>query len=111
MEFFYGFEGNQRPQIGTGSGVIISPDGYIVTNNHVIQKQVNYRVTLNNNKTYEAEMIGTDPNSDIAFIKIEPDRQLPYLAFGDSDNAKIGEWVLAVGNPFQSNFYRNRRHC
>lgn len=100
FEFFYGSESAQRPQVGTGSGVIISPDGYIVTNNHVIAKANELSVTLNNNKTYEAEIIGTDPNSDIALIKIDADEKLPYLAFGDSDNAKIGEWVLAVGNPF-----------
>lgn len=100
MDFFYGSEGRQRSQVGTGSGVIISPDGYIVTNNHVIAKANEINVTLNNNKTYEAEIIGTDPNSDIALIKIEADGKLPYLAFGDSDNTKIGEWVLAVGNPF-----------
>jgi Do/DeqQ family serine protease len=100
LDFFYGSESTQRPQVGTGSGVIISPDGYIVTNNHVIAKANELSVTLNNNKTYEAEIIGTDPNSDIALIKIDADEHLPYLAFGDSDNAKIGEWVLAVGNPF-----------
>ena len=99
-EFFYGSESTQRPQVGTGSGVIISPDGYIVTNNHVIAKANELMVTLNNNRTYEAEVVGTDPNTDIALIKIEADKSLPYLAFGDSDNAKIGEWVLAVGNPF-----------
>ncbi|PCJ96923.1 MAG: serine protease [Flavobacteriaceae bacterium] len=100
MQFFYGQETKQRPQIGTGSGVIISPDGYIVTNNHVIDKSNKLKVTLNNNKTYDAELIGTDTNSDIALIKIDAEERLPYLAFGDSDNAKIGEWVLAVGNPF-----------
>ena len=100
MDFFYGSGGNQRPQVGTGSGVIISQDGYIVTNNHVIDNANQLQVTLNNNKTYEAELIGTDPNSDIALIKIDTDTKLPYLAFGDSDNMKIGEWVLAVGNPF-----------
>ncbi len=100
MEFFYGFENNQRPQVGTGSGVIISPDGHIVTNNHVIANANQLQVTLNNNKTYDAELIGTDPNSDIALIKIDTKEKLPYLAFGDSDNTKIGEWVLAVGNPF-----------
>ena len=100
MEFFYGFESNQRPQIGTGSGVIISSDGYIVTNNHVIANANQLQVTLNNNKTYDAQLIGTDPNSDIALIKIDAREKLPYLAFGDSDNTKIGEWVLAVGNPF-----------
>ena len=100
MEFFYGYEGNQKAQIGSGSGVIISSDGHIVTNNHVIKDASQLQVTLNNNKTYEAELIGTDPNSDIALLKIDAKKQLPYLAFGDSDNVKVGEWVLAVGNPF-----------
>jgi len=100
FDFFYGSGGSVTPQVGTGSGVIISRDGYIVTNNHVIANASQLQVTLNNNKTYEAELIGTDPNSDIALIKIEAEDKLPYLAFGDSDNAKIGEWVLAVGNPF-----------
>lgn len=99
-EFFYGSEASQRPQIGTGSGVIISPDGYIVTNNHVIDKARALEITLNNNRSYEAEVIGADPSSDIALLKVSVEKPLPYLAFGDSDNAKIGEWVLAVGNPF-----------
>ncbi|WP_411031018.1 S1C family serine protease [Spongiimicrobium sp. 3-5] len=99
-EFFYGSGESKRPQVGTGSGVIISPDGFIVTNNHVVAQANQLQVTLNNNKTYDAELVGTDPNSDIALIKIDPKLKLPYLAFGDSDNAKIGEWVLAVGNPF-----------
>ncbi|MGB6153639.1 MAG: trypsin-like peptidase domain-containing protein [Pricia sp.] len=102
MDFFYGHggQGRERAQVGTGSGVIISQDGYIVTNNHVIANATQLQVTLNNNKTYDAELIGTDPNSDIALLKIDADRDLPYLAFGDSDGIKIGEWVLAVGNPF-----------
>ena len=99
-EYFYGTGKNARPQIGTGSGVIISADGYIVTNNHVIDNSEELQVSLNNNKIYSAKLIGTDPNSDIALIKIEPDTKLPYLAFGDSDVSKVGEWVLAVGNPF-----------
>ena len=100
FDIFYGTGGNAVPQVGTGSGVIISSDGYIVTNNHVINKATQLQVTLNNNRTYKAELIGTDPNSDIALIKIDTDEKLPYLAFGDSDHTKIGEWVLAVGNPF-----------
>ncbi len=100
-DFFYGHGGgSERSQVGTGSGVIIAPDGYIVTNNHVVAKANRLQVTLNNNKTYDAELIGADPNSDIALIKINTENKLPYLAFGDSDNTKIGEWVLAVGNPF-----------
>lgn len=100
FDFFYGSGGSSVPQIGTGSGVIISSDGYIVTNNHVITKANQLKVTLNNNRTYDAELIGTDPNSDIALIKINAKEKLPYLAFADSDYTKIGEWVLAVGNPF-----------
>lgn len=84
---------------GTGSGVIVSPDGYIVTNNHVIQNASRLRVTLNNNQNYIAEVIGSDPKSDIALLKIDA-KDLDYLPFGNSDNARIGEWVLAVGNPF-----------
>lgn len=100
LDFFYGSSGSERPQMGTGSGVVITSDGYIVTNNHVIANADKLQVTLNNNKQYEAQVIGTDANTDIALIKIEADDKLPYLAFGDSDNTKIGEWVLAVGNPF-----------
>ncbi|MBT8306743.1 MAG: S1C family serine protease, partial [Maribacter sp.] len=74
LEFFYGYEGSQKAQIGTGSGVIISSDGHIVTNNHVIKGASQLQVTLNNNKTYEAELIGTDPNSDIALLKVDAER-------------------------------------
>ncbi|AEG99862.1 MULTISPECIES: trypsin-like peptidase domain-containing protein [unclassified Lacinutrix] len=90
----------QRPQLGTGSGVIISPDGYIVTNYHVIKGSQDLSVTLNDNKTFKADIVGVDEKTDIALLKIESDDQLPYTTFGDSDHAKIGEWVLAVGNPF-----------
>jgi Do/DeqQ family serine protease len=90
----------QRAQLGTGSGVIITPDGYIITNNHVVDKSQELSVTLNNNKTYKAEIVGTDPTTDIALLKIEAEEDLPVVTFGDSDTAKIGEWVLAVGNPF-----------
>jgi len=96
----YNGTGRPQTQIGTGSGVIITPDGYIVTNNHVIKGSNEIQVTLNNNKNYTATLVGTDPNMDIALLKIEADEELPYISFGDSDNAKIGEWVLAVGNPF-----------
>ncbi|MDO5970216.1 trypsin-like peptidase domain-containing protein [Flavivirga aquimarina] len=98
-DLFFGRR-SQRPQLGTGSGVIINANGYIITNNHVIDNSHELSVTLNNNKTYEAKLIGTDPNTDIALLKIDADEELPYVTFGDSDNAKIGEWVLAVGNPF-----------
>ena len=90
----------QRAQMGTGSGVIINADGYIITNNHVINNSDKLTVTLNNNKTYDAEIIGSDPKTDIALLKIEADEDLPFVTFADSDQAKIGEWVLAVGNPF-----------
>ena len=99
-DLFYGHGGSERAQIGTGSGVIISSDGYIVTNNHVISGATKLQVTLNNNHNYDAEVVGSDPNTDIALLKIDAEDALPYLAFGDSDNTKIGEWVLAVGNPF-----------
>ncbi len=95
-DLFYG-RSSQRAQVGTGSGVIISPTGYIVTNNHVIKNANEISITLNNNKAYMAELIGTDETTDIALLKIETDEDLPYMAFGDSDNAKVGEWVLAVG--------------
>jgi serine protease Do len=101
MEFFYGYRGGgQQTQVGTGSGVIISEDGYIVTNNHVIKGATQLEVTLNNNKTYKAELVGTDSKMDIALIKIKADEKLPFATFGNSDNIKVGEWVLAVGNPY-----------
>ena len=100
FDFFYGYESFQQPQIGTGSGVIISPDGYIVTNHHVIEDAESLEITLNNNQSYEAQIIGSDASSDIALLKIDAERELPYLAFGDSDGSAVGEWVLAVGNPF-----------
>lgn len=102
FEYFFGFGGGsqQQTQIGTGSGVIISEDGYIATNNHVIQNASELKVTLNNNKSYKAKLIGTDSKMDIALLKIDADEKLPYMVFGDSDAIKVGEWVLAVGNPY-----------
>lgn len=98
--FYFGYrEGPVYKQEGTGSGVIISPDGYIVTNNHVIKDASEIEVTLENKQTYKAELIGTDPNTDVAVIKINTDN-LPYLTFGDSDSVELGEWVLAIGNPY-----------
>lgn len=87
-------------QIGTGSGVVISPDGYIITNNHVIDNATELEITLNNQKKYKAELIGTDPENDIALLKIDADEPLQYIPFANSDEVKIGEWVLAVGNPY-----------
>ena len=101
-EFFYGSRGGsqQQEQIGTGSGVIISADGYIVTNNHVIKDASELEVTLNNNKVYKAKLVGTDSKMDIALLKIDADEKLPFSTFADSDQIKVGEWVLAVGNPY-----------
>lgn len=100
LDFFYGYKGETQAQVGTGSGVIISEDGYIVTNNHVIANASELEVTLNNDKTYKAKLIGTDKQMDIALLKINSDEKLPYLKFADSDQIRLGEWVLAVGNPF-----------
>ncbi len=101
MEFFYGSRGGQmQEQVGTGSGVIISEDGYIVTNNHVIKDADDIEITLNNKKSYKAKLIGTDSKMDIALLKIDADEKLAYSTFSDSDNVKVGEWVLAVGNPY-----------
>ncbi|MBO7259592.1 MAG: trypsin-like peptidase domain-containing protein, partial [Paludibacteraceae bacterium] len=103
LEFFFGLphyqERPQPQQQGFGSGVIISNDGYIVTNNHVIDRADMIQVVLNDKRTYTAQLVGTDPTTDIALLKIEAD-SLPTITFGDSDMLKVGEWVLAVGNPF-----------
>jgi serine protease Do len=99
---FFGPRGPQGPSQSSGSGVIINSDGYIVTNNHVVQDADVVEVTLYDNRNYKAEVIGIDPDTDIAVIKIEQ-KGLPHLSFVDSDKAKIGEWVLAVGNPFNLN--------
>ncbi len=112
LEFFFGSPngGNRRQQpqqkqdkpeqqLGLGSGVIISPDGYIVTNNHVIDGAERLEITLNDNRTFNAKVIGSDASTDIALLKIEAEG-LPVIPIGDSDALKVGEWVLAVGNPF-----------
>ncbi len=98
-QLFYGVP--QQPQLAqaSGSGVLISDDGYIVTNNHVVEDAENITVTLNNNKTYKAEIIGTDPNTDLALLKIDQ-TNLPFIQYGNSNEIHIGEWVLAVGNPY-----------
>lgn len=101
LEYFYGYKGGQtQEQVGTGSGVIISEDGYIVTNNHVVKDASEIEITLNNKKSYKAKLIGTDSKMDIALLKIDADEKLPYTAFANSDSVKVGEWVLAVGNPY-----------
>ncbi|PJJ84289.1 trypsin-like peptidase domain-containing protein [Mucilaginibacter auburnensis] len=88
-----------QPRMASGSGVIISPDGYIVTNNHVVAKADKIDITLNDHRQFKAKVIGTDPNTDLALIKIEG-TNLPIVKFGNSDDVRVGEWVLAVGNPF-----------
>ncbi|MBN1337832.1 MAG: Do family serine endopeptidase [Bacteroidales bacterium] len=104
FDLFNDFFGNpynhyNAPVTATGSGVIISPDGYIVTNNHVVQEADRLEVTLNDKRTYEAEVLGLDPSTDLALIKVK-ENNLPYMTYGNSDDLQIGEWVLAVGNPF-----------
>ncbi|MFN3528398.1 MAG: Do family serine endopeptidase [Bacteroidia bacterium] len=98
---FFGpeFFGPRGPQMGSGSGVILSEDGYIVTNNHVITNADEIEVVLNDKRSFNARVIGTDPSTDIALVKIETN-DLPFLQFGNSDDLQVGEWVLAVGNPF-----------
>jgi serine protease Do len=98
-DYFYGQHPQQRELIAFGSGVIISPDGYIVTNNHVVAGASKITVTLNNKKQLPAKIIGRSPSTDLAVIKIDA-KNLPYLTYGNSDNLKVGQWVLAVGNPF-----------
>ena len=103
-QFMFGARPRQRqyqtqPQVGYGSGVILTPDGYIVTNNHVIEKADEIQVTLNDNRVFNATLVGTDANTDLALIKIEGD-EFPVVPIGNSDDLKLGEWVLAVGNPF-----------
>ncbi|TXD83026.1 PDZ domain-containing protein [Subsaximicrobium wynnwilliamsii] len=100
QDLFYGRQSQPRTQVGTGSGVIISPDGHIITNNHVIAGSDKISITLNDNRVYEARLVGTDEKTDIALLKIDADEPLPSIQFGDSDTIKVGEWVLAVGNPF-----------
>ncbi len=103
FEFFFGFGngygfGQPREQKGSGSGVIIRPDGYIVTNNHVVAGATSIQVTLNNNQQYEATIVGTDPATDVAIIKVDA-TDLPTIPLGDSDKLRLGEWVLAIGSP------------
>lgn len=104
FDYMFGARPRQRqyrtePQVGYGSGVILSKDGYIVTNNHVIDQADEIQVTLNDNRVFKATVIGTDANTDLALIKIDGD-EFPIIPMGNSDELKLGEWVLAVGNPF-----------
>ncbi len=97
--FFRQNPGRQGPRVGSGSGVLINSNGYIITNNHVIDNAEDIDVTLNDNRSFKAKVVGADPTTDIAVIKIE-ETGLPYLSLYNSDNVRVGEWVLAVGNPF-----------
>ena len=107
LEFFFGIpqQPQQQPQLqqprplGSGSGVIISADGYVITNNHVIDRAYEVMVTLNDSREFTARVVGRDPATDIALLKIE-EQNLPHLTFGNSDDLRVGEWILAVGNPF-----------
>ncbi|MGB0916679.1 MAG: S1C family serine protease [Flavobacteriales bacterium] len=101
-QFF--FDRGMQPQAkqGSGSGVIISGDGYILTNNHVVNNADEVEVVLDDQRTYKAEVLGTDPNTDLALLKIEED-ELSYIPYGNSEDVQVGEWVLAVGNPFNLN--------
>ena len=86
------------PEMGSGSGVIISEDGYIVTNNHVVDGADEVTVTLSNKKSFKAKVVATDPSTDLAVVKVEA-KGLPFLLYGNSDEVKVGQWVLAVGYP------------
>lgn len=100
MDWFYGDRSSKPREVnGYGSGVIISKDGYIITNNHVVENAESVDVTLNDKRTFTAKVVGRDPGSDIALLKIKADN-LPTIKYGDSEQLKLGEWVLAVGNPF-----------
>ena len=101
LQFFYGDD--SRKIVGSGSGVIISPDGYIITNHHVIDNASEVIVTTNDNKEYEAVIVGSDEVTDVAVLKINSNEKFEYLLFGDSENSEIGQWVLAVGNPYNLN--------
>ena len=100
LEFFYGDSyRDSQPVLGFGSGVIISDDGYIVTNNHVVENSDKLSVTLNDKREFDAKVIGTDPSTDLALLKIDGEG-FQYIPWGNSDSLQVGEWVLAVGNPF-----------
>jgi serine protease Do len=100
-DFFYGdrYPGDKEPVTGIGSGVIITADGYVVTNNHVVENSEKVTVTLNDKREYTAKVVGTDHSTDLALLKLDA-KDLPFISFGNSDAMRVGEWVLAVGNPF-----------
>ncbi|HRI61672.1 MAG TPA: trypsin-like peptidase domain-containing protein [Saprospiraceae bacterium] len=101
FEYFFGrsFDSQQQPRSGTGSGVIYTSDGYIVTNNHVVEFADEFEVTLHDNREFKARLVGRDDNTDMAVIKIDA-KDLPAIEIGNSDEVRVGEWALAVGNPF-----------
>jgi Do/DeqQ family serine protease len=99
FRFFFGDQGNDQPQVGLGSGVIVSADGYILTNNHVVDGADEIDVTLNDSRHARGKVIGTDPDTDLAVLKIELDK-LPVIVLGNSDALQVGDQVLAIGNPF-----------
>lgn len=99
LEYFFGIPGQPRDMIGAGSGVIITEDGYIVTNNHVTEGATEIEVTLENGKVFKAKLVGSDPTTDVALLKIDAS-DLPYIPLGDSDKLQLGEWVLAIGAPY-----------
>ena len=100
LDYFFGYgTPQQREKVGSGSGVIIREDGYIVTNNHVIEGATKIQVTLNTNHTYDATLVGADPATDVALLKIEASG-LPVIPFGNSDDLRLGEWVIAIGSPY-----------
>ncbi len=101
-QFFFDQGMEPQQQMGNGSGVIISSDGYVLTNNHVINNAGEVEVTLNDQRTYKAKVLGADPNTDLALLKID-EQDLTYIPFGNSEHVQVGEWVLAVGNPFNLN--------
>ncbi len=98
-QFINPYQGDRKAQ-SLGSGFIISPDGYVVTNNHVIEEADEIDVILNDNTQYAAKIIGRDPKTDLALLKIEAETPLPYVEFGNSDDARVGDWVVVIGNPF-----------
>src|SRR5262249_32297710 len=103
-ELFRNFKPNQqaRPEKlrALGSGFIVDPAGYVVTNNHVVSNATDISVTLQDGEILKGKLIGRDEKTDLALVKVEPSRPLPFLPFGNSDNAQVGDWVIAVGNPF-----------
>ncbi|MEO8280239.1 MAG: trypsin-like peptidase domain-containing protein, partial [Ideonella sp.] len=99
LNFFFGDQGRQQAQVGLGSGVIVSPDGYLLTNNHVIENADDIEVSLSDGRRATAKLVGSDPETDVAVLKIDLDR-LPVITFGDADALQVGDVVLAIGNPF-----------